>query len=258
MLKETVIATKNLSNEDMKYIDDKFYIENIYYISKKLGVSIFDVWNYAESKGYTSYLTDKALIDKVCSLSKSMGVKDIDVNDIANEVGVPSNCVKNILRRSGILKMRKWEEYEVDIMNEYYGQSSVKELEKVLFLRTKQSINKKASLLGLTKEGFKAWTEEELNFVKEHYGEIPVSEIAKTLDRSESAITIIAVKVGKSIKGKNHKYTDEDIALVKKYMDKKSVAEMHRLFFSDVSYSSFNYFCKKVKGEYVPKRNKSM
>jgi transposase len=90
---------------------------------------------------------------------------------------------------------KRWSPEEEKVLCELYSIKPTKELLEFLPGRTKDSVIKKAKLLGLNGEN-RHWSEEETVYLEEKWGVIPVENIAKKLGRTKNAVLLKAHKIG--------------------------------------------------------------
>lgn len=90
---------------------------------------------------------------------------------------------------------KRWTDEEDKLLIEFYNIKAINELTAVLSSRTKESIIKRAKLLGLNCEK-RQWTGDETTYLKEKWGLAAIEKIAKKLGRTKSAVLLKAHKIG--------------------------------------------------------------
>lgn len=90
---------------------------------------------------------------------------------------------------------KRWSAEEENILREFYQIKPMDDLLSLLPGRTRESIIKRAKLLGLNCEN-RHWSEEEIMYLEEKWGVVAIDNIARKLGRTKNAILLKAHKIG--------------------------------------------------------------
>jgi len=85
-------------------------------------------------------------------------------------------------------KNPNWTEKELDILIKNYNHLRMKDLCKLFFNRTPESIKIKANRIGLSRDFYNYWSEEEDSLLLEFYNKASIEEISNKLHRSKQSI----------------------------------------------------------------------
>jgi transposase len=142
-------------------------------------------WNLEEEK----YLIDKWGQVDISIIIEVLKRTEDSIIRKAQRLGVYKN------KTSSESLKKKWSTDEENILYEYYNVKPMQEILSLLPYRTRESIIKKAKLLGLNTEN-KHWSSEEVAYLEEKWGIIPIENIAKKLGRTKNGILLKAHKIG--------------------------------------------------------------
>lgn len=110
---------------------------------------------------------------------------------------------------------KRWTVEEDKILYEFYHYKPLDEVLTHLPGRTRESIIKRAKLLGLNYEN-KHWSEEEIIFLEEKWGVMSIDNIGKRLGRTNNSILLKAYKIGlrEQVIANGEYLTPKDIASI--------------------------------------------
>lgn len=110
---------------------------------------------------------------------------------------------------------KRWSEEEEKILSQFYHNKPMNELLTFLPGRTRESIIKRAKLLGLNCEN-RHWSEDEIIYLEEKWGIVCIDNIAKRLGRTNNSILLKAHKIGlrEQVIANGEYLTPKDIASV--------------------------------------------
>lgn len=134
-------------------------------------------------------------------LYENWGLTDISI--IMKELSRTEDSIVRKAQRLGIYtkkapneyKKKKWSADEENILYEFYKVKPMNEILILLPNRTRESIIKRAKLLGINNKN-KSWSEEETCYLEEKWGIIPVENIAHKLGRTKNGVLLKAHKIG--------------------------------------------------------------
>jgi len=137
----------------------------------------------------------------------------ISIDEIAKHINRNKNAIYKLVTELGIGRYQ-WTENRLEILKELYPYGNYVLLMEKLENNDIDSIRHKASELGIIVEKNRDYTSKEIDFIISNYNLMSYADIAKKLNRTLSAIRTKISKLGFKI---NQDWTDENIALLKKY-----------------------------------------
>lgn len=119
---------------------------------------------------------------------------DLSIQQIADKLGKTYYSVKDAISYHGYAKNRKWTSEEEKIMIDFYNNTRLSEIVKMIPSRTRSAITGKAMSLGL--RGYVAYTDEDNQYLKDNYLELSNEEMGKHLNKTKDAICLHLISLG--------------------------------------------------------------
>lgn len=110
--------------------------------------------------------------------------------------------------------MNKWEEQEVEFLNENYKNMTCEEIARTL-TRSISSVENKAKMLGLKKRTFN-WTKEMKEILINEYVDTDINELADKLDMEKFEIYSMANNLGLKKPTAYRRWTEEEYVKIRK------------------------------------------
>lgn len=142
-------------------------------------------WNQQEEK----YLMDNWRQSDVEIIMKVLNRTEDSVVRKAQRLGL------NTYKDPNEYLKKRWSVEEQKILHEFYQLKPMNELLTFLPGRTRESIIKRAKLLGLNCEN-RHWSEDEIIYLEEKWGVVCIDKIAERLGRTNNSILLKAHKIG--------------------------------------------------------------
>lgn len=235
---------------DKQYITDNFYKKSLCDIADTLGEKWYDVFLVAKDCGLYSYFQKDN--DKLRQDIASDFINGLTVEKIAELRNIPEGAVRNILYMEKVLSVKvPWLDSEKKMLRDCYEIGvSIEDMQLIFLPKTKDSINKAASRLGICRNRIPNLSQETKDYVVANYEKKPLPEIHKEIlkkkmsecsyetlytflynyKREHNLITV----------NKPEPFTDKDYEFILKMEQNHLLSDIYREYYKDkVSKTAF-------------------